>query len=76
MSTEENSAPPNTAVALPEPDLSDLERQKAEIEAIQAQMMQLHARIGQRLDERRTTIDLSPADVTPVRPDAIPRDAE
>ncbi|KAA0677542.1 hypothetical protein [Roseomonas genomospecies 6] len=76
MSTEENSAPPNTAVALPEPNLSDLERQKAEIEAIQAQMMQLHARVGQRLDERRTTIDLTPADLTPARPDAIPPTAE
>lgn len=76
MSTDKNSDHRETAITLPEPDLSDLERQKAEIEAIQAQMTQLHARIGQRLDERRTAIDLSPADVTPVRPDAIPPAAE
>ncbi|QCO15384.1 hypothetical protein D3869_09190 [Azospirillum brasilense] len=45
-------------IAVPPPDLSDLDRQKAEIEAIQAQMAQWRARIDQRLNDRRPTIDL------------------
>ncbi|MGR0186456.1 hypothetical protein [Azospirillum aestuarii] len=61
MSTDETP----DRIAVPLPDLSDLERQKAEIEAIQAQMTQLRIRIdqrldGQRLDDQRPTIDLVP----------------
>ncbi|MBB3267459.1 hypothetical protein FHW79_005118 [Azospirillum sp. OGB3] len=56
MSTDETP----DRIAVPLPDLSDLERQKAEIEAIQAQMTQLRIRIDQRLDDQRPTIDLVP----------------
>lgn len=38
MSTDESSDRIATDIVVPPPDLSDLERQKAEIEAIQAQM--------------------------------------
>ncbi|NUB06534.1 hypothetical protein FW320_10170 [Azospirillum sp. Vi22] len=60
MSTDESSDRIATDVVVPPPDLSDLERQKAEIEAIQAQMMEMRARIDTRLDERRPTIDVVP----------------
>ncbi|MBK4718603.1 hypothetical protein JJL56_06960 [Azospirillum sp. YIM DDC1] len=60
MSTDESSERIATDIAVPLPDLSDLERQKAEIEAIQAQMTRLRARIDQRLDDQRPTIDLVP----------------
>ena len=60
MSTDKTPDHIATALATPLPDLSDLERQKAEIEAIQAQMMNLRARIDQRLDEQRPTIDAVP----------------
>lgn len=73
MSTDESSDRIATDVAVPLPDLSDLERQKAEIEAIQAQMMQLRARIDQRLDDQRLdgqrpTIDLVPIHLDPPPP--------
>ncbi|UKJ74160.1 hypothetical protein [Azospirillum brasilense] len=60
MSTDKTPDRIATALAAPLPDLSDLERQKAEIEAIQAQMMDLRARIDTRLDEQRPTIDAVP----------------
>ncbi|MBK3735401.1 hypothetical protein FBZ83_104349 [Azospirillum brasilense] len=60
MSTDKTPDHSATALSPPLPDLSDLERQKAEIEAIQAQMMDLRARIDTRLDERRPTIDVVP----------------
>ncbi|KAA0686565.1 hypothetical protein [Azospirillum brasilense] len=68
MSTDKTSDRVAADVAVPLPDLSDLERQKAEIEAIQAQMMQLRARIDQRLDDQRPTIDLVPVRLDPPPP--------
>ncbi|GAA4253317.1 hypothetical protein GBZ26_17640 [Azospirillum formosense] len=60
MSTDKTPDRIAADIAVPLPDLSDLERQKAEIEAIRAQMMQPRARIGQRPDDRHPTIDLIP----------------
>ncbi len=60
MSTDKTSDRIATDIAVTPPDLSDLERQKAEIEAIQAQMTQLRARIDQRFEDQRPTIDLVP----------------
>ena len=67
MSTDERFDRIGTEIIHREPDLLDLKRQQAEIEAIQSQMMQLRARIDRRFDERRTTID-----VIPVRLDELP----
>ncbi|OYD82679.1 hypothetical protein [Azospirillum brasilense] len=68
MSTDESSDRIATDVAVPPPNLSELDRQKAEIEAIQAQMTRLRARVDQRLDDQRPTIDLVPIRPTPPPP--------
>ncbi|CAO3448342.1 hypothetical protein [Azospirillum argentinense] len=68
MSTEDSTG----GLAVPPPDLSDLERQKAEIAAIQAQMAQWRARIDQRLDDGRPTIDLVPTHLDGPPPDGTP----
>ncbi|WP_454019041.1 hypothetical protein [Azospirillum sp. Marseille-Q6669] len=72
MSTDKTPDHNPTALSTPLPDLSDLDRQKAEIEAIQAQMMDLRARIDTRLDERRPTIDVVPVHLDEPAPSNSP----